>query len=57
MATFFTGTQSPGPFNLMIGERYVMSFWVLFRIILTEVGSRLAGYETHSRSRMMILPK
>ncbi|MBA0879015.1 hypothetical protein Goshw_029947 [Gossypium schwendimanii] len=33
-----------------------MNFWVLFRIILTEVGLRWANYETHSQSRMMILP-
>ncbi|MBA0816064.1 hypothetical protein Gohar_000766 [Gossypium harknessii] len=27
-----------------------MIFWVRFWIIFTEVGSRWAGYETHSRS-------
>ncbi|KAK5785373.1 hypothetical protein PVK06_039955 [Gossypium arboreum] len=51
----WTGTQSLGPFILLIGEWYATSFWVLFRTILTEVGSRWAGYETHFRSRMMIL--
>ncbi|MFQ6650957.1 hypothetical protein Gotur_022049 [Gossypium turneri] len=52
----WTGTQSPGLFNLVIGERYATSFWALFRRILTEVGSRWAGYETHFRIRMMIQP-
>ncbi|MFQ6663168.1 hypothetical protein Gotur_030792 [Gossypium turneri] len=50
------GTQSPGLFNLVIGERYATSFWAIFRRILTEVGSRWASYETHSWSQMMILP-
>ncbi|MFQ6625285.1 hypothetical protein Gotur_005419 [Gossypium turneri] len=49
------GTQSSDPFNLVIGKQYATSFWVLFWIVLTEVRSRWAGYETHSRSRMMIL--
>ncbi|KAG8472751.1 hypothetical protein CXB51_034638 [Gossypium anomalum] len=34
------GTQSPSPHHLLIEELYAMSFWVLYRIILTEVGSR-----------------
>ncbi|MFQ6661925.1 hypothetical protein Gotur_029926 [Gossypium turneri] len=45
-----TSTQSPGLFNLAIGERCATRFWVLFRRKLTEVGSRWAGYETHSGS-------
>ncbi|MFQ6668535.1 hypothetical protein Gotur_034145 [Gossypium turneri] len=35
-------------------ERCATSFWTLFRKKSTEVGLRWAGYETHSRSRMMI---
>ncbi|MFQ6630091.1 hypothetical protein Gotur_007767 [Gossypium turneri] len=35
-------------------EPCATSFWVLFRRKLMEVGSRWAGYETHSRIRMMI---
>ncbi|MFQ6661924.1 hypothetical protein Gotur_029926 [Gossypium turneri] len=31
-------------------ERCATRFWVLFRRKLTEVGSRWAGYETHSGS-------
>ncbi|MFQ6640324.1 hypothetical protein Gotur_014730 [Gossypium turneri] len=50
-----TGTQSPGLFNLVIGE-HATSFWALFWRILTKVRSRWAGYETHSRIRMMIQP-
>ncbi|MFQ6626034.1 hypothetical protein Gotur_005853 [Gossypium turneri] len=42
------GYAVTGSVHLVIGERYATSFWVLFRIILTK---------THSRSRMMILPK
>ncbi|MBA0819816.1 hypothetical protein Gohar_003757, partial [Gossypium harknessii] len=42
---------SPGPFNLLILELYATIFWVQFRIIFTEVESRWAGYETHSRSQ------
>ncbi|MFQ6638848.1 hypothetical protein Gotur_015522 [Gossypium turneri] len=48
------GLHSPSPSNLLIGELYVTIFWVRFQIIFTEVGSRWAGYETHSRSRGMI---
>ncbi|KAK5784868.1 hypothetical protein PVK06_039407 [Gossypium arboreum] len=48
------GTQSPGPHHLLIGEPYTTSFWVLYRIKLTEVGSRWDGYETHSRSWIII---
>ncbi|KAH1046808.1 hypothetical protein J1N35_037592 [Gossypium stocksii] len=48
------GTQSLGSHHLLIGEPSVTSFWVLFRIILTEVRSRWASYETHFRSRIMI---
>ncbi|KAG8497119.1 hypothetical protein CXB51_008269 [Gossypium anomalum] len=48
------GTQSPGPHHLLIGEPYATSFWVLYRIKLTEVRSRWDGYETHSQSRIMI---
>ncbi|MFQ6627549.1 hypothetical protein Gotur_004767 [Gossypium turneri] len=40
---------SPGSLNLLIGEPYVMIFWVRFWIIFTEVGSIWAGYERHSR--------
>ncbi|MBA0786772.1 hypothetical protein Gotri_026164 [Gossypium trilobum] len=46
--------HSPGPFNLLIGKSYVTIFWVRFWIIFTEVRSRWAGYETHSRSQGMI---
>ncbi|MFQ6655907.1 hypothetical protein Gotur_026246 [Gossypium turneri] len=53
----WTGTQSSGLFNLVIGEWYATSCWALFRRILTEVESRWASYETHSRIRMMIQPK
>ncbi|MFQ6669894.1 hypothetical protein Gotur_034971 [Gossypium turneri] len=35
-------------------ERCATSFWALFQRKLTEVGSRWAGYETHSWIRMMI---
>ncbi|KAH1038693.1 hypothetical protein J1N35_040436 [Gossypium stocksii] len=45
---------SPGPFNPLIGEPYATSFWVLFRIILTEVRSRWVGYETQFRTRELI---
>ncbi|MFQ6658238.1 hypothetical protein Gotur_027593 [Gossypium turneri] len=34
------GPHSPSPFNLLIEEQYVTIFWVQFRIILTEIGSR-----------------
>ncbi|MBA0695182.1 hypothetical protein Goari_005414 [Gossypium aridum] len=34
------GPHSSGPFNLLIDEPYVTIFWVRFRIILTEIGSR-----------------
>ncbi|KAH1129590.1 hypothetical protein J1N35_000968 [Gossypium stocksii] len=44
-----------GSLNLLIGVSYATSFWVLFRIELTEFRSRWAGYETYSRSQMMIL--
>ncbi|MBA0779397.1 hypothetical protein Gotri_003652 [Gossypium trilobum] len=47
-------SHSPGPFNLLIGEPYATIFCVRFRIIFMEVGSRWAGYETHSQSRGMI---
>ncbi|MBA0862595.1 hypothetical protein Goshw_010523, partial [Gossypium schwendimanii] len=42
------GPHLPGPFNLLIGEPYVMIFWVRFRIIFTNVGLRWASYETYS---------
>ncbi|MBA0797093.1 hypothetical protein Gohar_007816 [Gossypium harknessii] len=45
---------SPGPFTLLIGEPYATIFWVRFQIIFTDVRTRWAGYETHSRSREMI---
>ncbi|MBA0706269.1 hypothetical protein Golax_018391 [Gossypium laxum] len=48
------GPHSLDPFNLLIGEPYVTIFWVRFWIIFTEIGSRWAGYETHSRSQEMI---
>ncbi|MBA0776650.1 hypothetical protein Gotri_011615 [Gossypium trilobum] len=48
------GPHSPSPFNLLIRESYATIFQVRFRIIFMEVGSRWAGYETHSRSRGMI---
>ncbi|MBA0876364.1 hypothetical protein Goshw_026531 [Gossypium schwendimanii] len=44
------GSHSPSLFNLLIGEPYATIFWVRFRIIFMEVGSRWVGYETHSRS-------
>ncbi|MFQ6651534.1 hypothetical protein Gotur_023821 [Gossypium turneri] len=53
----WTGTQSPGLFNLVIAERYATSCWALFWRILTKVESRWAGSETRSRIRMMIQPK
>ncbi|MFQ6654132.1 hypothetical protein Gotur_025227, partial [Gossypium turneri] len=34
------GLYSPDPLNLLIGEPYATIFWVQFRIIFTEVGSR-----------------
>ncbi|MFQ6629300.1 hypothetical protein Gotur_007145 [Gossypium turneri] len=34
------GLYSPGLLNLLIGEPYATIFWVRFRIIFTEVGSR-----------------
>ncbi|MBA0729065.1 hypothetical protein Golax_025849 [Gossypium laxum] len=34
------GPHSSSPFNLLIGESYATIFWVRFRIIFTEVGSR-----------------
>ncbi|MBA0660245.1 hypothetical protein Goklo_012286, partial [Gossypium klotzschianum] len=48
------GLHSPGPFNLLIGEPYAMIFSMRFWIIFTEVGSRWAGYETHSWSEGII---
>ncbi|KAK5825620.1 hypothetical protein PVK06_020476 [Gossypium arboreum] len=42
------GLQSPGLFNLLIGESYVTIFWLRFWVIFTEVGLRWVGYETHS---------
>ncbi|MBA0762882.1 hypothetical protein Gotri_012434 [Gossypium trilobum] len=51
------GPYSPGLLNLLIGESYATISWVQFRIIFTEVGLRWAGYETHFRSRQIILLK
>ncbi|KAG8478361.1 hypothetical protein CXB51_028113 [Gossypium anomalum] len=40
--------------SLLIEKPYATIFWVRFQIIFMEVGSRWAGYKTHSRSWGMI---
>ncbi|MFQ6664686.1 hypothetical protein Gotur_031720 [Gossypium turneri] len=38
------GTQSPGLFNLAIGERCATSFWALFQRKLTEKEFDMLGH-------------
>ncbi|MBA0711088.1 hypothetical protein Golax_010317 [Gossypium laxum] len=48
------GPYLPSQLNLLIGEPYATIFWVQFWIIFIVVGSRWAGYKTHSQSQGMI---
>ncbi|MFQ6664683.1 hypothetical protein Gotur_031720 [Gossypium turneri] len=45
------GTQSPGLFNLAIGERCATSFWALFQRKLTEI---IRGYLMPDLSRNLV---
>ncbi|MBA0766783.1 hypothetical protein Gotri_015790, partial [Gossypium trilobum] len=52
--SIFHAGSSPGLFSLVIGEAYVVNFWVQFRRRFMEVGSKWLGYKELSRCWMRI---